>query len=122
MVLWGGPGGVVVAGRRGGGRWGRGRSTVGGVLALIGVFSILPTITAIAAVLLSKYQWMVMVFSCLPDQVFKTFLRGGAADTLSGSVSSSFTPNWWQSGIILVLWTVVFSAIGVMVVRRSDVK
>ena len=122
IVMLGGPAALVLVAIMAAGLGGVCRFTVGGVLALIGVFSILPTITAIAAVLLSKYQWMVMVFSCLPDQVFKTFLRGGAADTLSGSVSSSFTPNWWQSGIILVLWTVVFSAIGVMVVRRSDVK
>lgn len=58
---------------------------------------------------------------------------GSAAGASAGSVTAAgsaaasdpsglFDPTWWQSGLIVLAWMVVAYIIGVMVVRRSDVK
>lgn len=46
-----------------------------------------------------------------------------AADAVaSAATSGGFDPTWWQSGLLLLAWAVVLYAIGVLVVRRADVK
>lgn len=58
---------------------------------------------------------------------------GSAAGASAGSVTAAgsaaasdpsglFDPTWWQSGLIVLAWMVVAYIIGMMVVRRSDVK
>lgn len=48
---------------------------------------------------------------------------GSAADAaVASDPSGLFDPTWWQSGLIVLAWMVVAYIIGVMVVRRSDVK
>ena len=47
--------------------------------------------------------------------------------TAAGSAAASdpsglFDPTWWQSGLIVLAWMTVAYIIGMMVVRRSDVK
>ncbi|MBT1181750.1 hypothetical protein JS531_07230 [Bifidobacterium sp. CP2] len=46
-----------------------------------------------------------------------------AADAVaSAAASGGFNPTWWQAGLILLAWAVVLYVIGVLVVRRADVK
>ncbi len=48
---------------------------------------------------------------------------GSAADAaVASDPSGLFDPTWWQSGLIVLAWMTVAYIIGVMAVRRSDVK
>ena len=53
--------------------------------------------------------------------------RDPVTNVMAGSAAASdpsglFDPTWWQSGLIVLAWMVVAYIIGMMVVRRSDVK
>ena len=122
------------------------RSTMGGVFALVGVLIIAPSVLSMASLVGDRFAWLQSVARCLPDQAASNFLTAGvdvavsssstnvsvdveAMDAAAGATvamtpdaSGLFEPTWWQSGLILLAWVVAAYVIGVMVVRRSDVK
>lgn len=115
------------------------RSSVGGVFALIGVWNILPSLLG-AASLSEKLRPAVMsITNCLPSTAMGDFFSGAtnlgssqstgsasAADLVIGVAAARkveyFDPTWWQSGLIFLAWAAVVYAIGLMVLRRADVK
>ncbi|HJE21691.1 MAG TPA: hypothetical protein K8V31_05455, partial [Bifidobacterium pullorum] len=122
------------------------RSTMGGVFALVGVLIIAPSVLSMASLVGDRFAWLQSVARCLPDQAASNFLTAGVDVAVSSSstnvsvdvesmdaaagatvamtpdASGLFEPTWWQSGLILLAWVVAAYVIGVMVVRRSDVK
>lgn len=122
------------------------RSTMGGVFALVGVLIIAPSVLSMASLAGDRFAWLQSVARCLPDQAASNFLTvgvdvavsssstnvsvdvesmdaaAGATVAMTPDASGLFEPTWWQSGLILLAWVVAAYVIGVMVVRRSDVK
>ncbi|KAB8294457.1 permease of ABC transporter system [Bifidobacterium avesanii] len=106
------------------------RSTVGGVFALIGLWSILPSVLGIASLNEKLRSAVTSIGNCLPSSVMGTFLAGPSEETSSSmsllGVASTemkyFDPTWWQAGLILLAWAAVAYALGALVLRRSDVK
>jgi ABC-type transport system involved in multi-copper enzyme maturation permease subunit len=98
------------------------RSTVGGVFSLVGLLMILSSIVSITSSLNSQLGWLESISMCLPGASIGTFMRGPASGPTPTFSNPPFTPVWWQSGLIFLAWTAVFYIIGVIVVRRSDVK
>lgn len=109
------------------------RSTVGGVFALIGVWMILPSILSIVTMSEKLRPAFQSIANCLPSQTMSAFLNGSVNETLAsvaGTASSSygaetidyFIPTWWQSGLIFVAWAALVYALGMLVMRRADIK
>lgn len=99
------------------------RSTAGGVFSVVGLLILLPSVLGIVSVVGKSMGWLSSIGECLPDSAIGNFLSGGIADSQSSGASSGyFSPNWWQSGIILCAWAVVFYAVGTVVLKHSDVK
>lgn len=100
------------------------RSTAGGVFSVIGLITILPSILQIVELVASSVKWLGKLSSYLPTQLMANFLRGGQTGELAAQAATQSTPDllWWQSGLVLVAWTFVCYVVGVIVVKRSDVK
>ncbi|WP_175578274.1 ABC transporter permease, partial [Bifidobacterium jacchi] len=109
------------------------RSTVGGILTVIGLLMIVPSILSMTTLAGERMNWVYSVINCLPDSASSAFLAGPSSDTglnaVAGATGMSFgptegvfTPNWWQSGLILLAWALIVYIAGVIAVRRSDVK
>lgn len=109
------------------------RSTVGGILTVIGLLMIMPSILSMTTLAGERMNWVYSVINCLPDSASSAFLAGPPSDTglnaIAGATGMSFTstegvftPNWWQSGLILLAWALIVYIAGVIVVRRSDIK
>lgn len=105
------------------------RSTVGGVLAEIVLFMIVPSILQMVQLLGEKFAWVVSVGNCLPSNAL-TYFAGAGAQSFSNNVSAEmlmgdahpFQPTWGWAGLIFVAWAVVIYIAGVAVVRNRDVK
>jgi hypothetical protein len=98
------------------------RSTVGGVFSLVGLLMILSQIVSITSSFNSHLGWLASISMCLPDMSISNFMRGPNSAPNPTLVHAPFSPVWWQSGLIFLAWTAVFYVIGVIVIRRSDVK
>ncbi|NMN01215.1 hypothetical protein G1C96_1801 [Bifidobacterium sp. DSM 109958] len=108
------------------------RSTVGGVFALIGLWSILPSVLGVASLNEKLRSAVTSIGNCLPSSVMSAFLSGPDAGGESpmtaavlGVVSTEdkyFDPTWWQAGLIFAAWAAAMYAIGLLVLRRADVK
>ncbi|WP_300767272.1 hypothetical protein [uncultured Bifidobacterium sp.] len=100
--------------------WGLGaicRSTLGGVLSFIFLFSILPTIVGIGAMVVGANSTMVVADAWLPSRAFITFLTGVSADL----PISSAVVNRWQGGLILMMWTACVLVAAGVAMSRSNV-
>ncbi|MBM6700263.1 hypothetical protein H7U32_08155 [Bifidobacterium pullorum subsp. saeculare] len=40
----------------------------------------------------------------------------------SGVIDGVFVPSWWQAGLIVLAWAVALYAVGLLVLRRADVR
>lgn len=122
------------------------RSTMGGVFSVVGLLMIVPSALSMASLAGDGFAWVQSVAQCLPDRAAATFLTAGVDTAVSSSAASVsvsaeaagtgasasasveaaastvFEPTWWQGGLIVLAWTALIYAIGVLVVRRSDVK
>ncbi|MBT1179735.1 permease of ABC transporter system [Bifidobacterium vespertilionis] len=107
------------------------RSTVGGVFALIGLWTILPSMLSIAAFSEKLRPAFQSLSNCMPSSALGDFLNGMVGNAMDSGLSIGvtgdskidyFDPTWWQSGLILLAWAAVAYAIGLLVIRRSDVK
>ncbi|OZG61900.1 Permease of ABC transporter system [Bifidobacterium lemurum] len=99
------------------------RSTVGGVCAVVGLLMILSSVVSIVSLASSRFSWLGSVAYCLPDSALNNFLTAGIRDSVSAAIPQDYwVPQWWQSGLILLAWTVVAWGAGLLVTRRADVK
>ncbi|KAB7791022.1 ABC transporter permease, partial [Bifidobacterium leontopitheci] len=98
------------------------RSTVGGVLTVIGLLTIIPSILSMATLAGERMAWVRSVVACMPGNAASQFMSGPSDGLAASAADGVFTPNWWQSGLILLAWAVVVYAAGVLVARRADVK
>lgn len=105
------------------------RSTVGAVLCVIGLFTLLPSILQFGALLGDRFAWIVSVNNCLPSKALDAFIGAGAPSfaTSTGAAvwvgsAQPFQPTWGWAGAILMAWTVAFYAAGVAVTTKRDVK
>lgn len=125
IAVLGAPVGVVAVAAIGQGLGALFRSTVGGVLMFIGLAFILPNIVSAISLVAGNVPWVGSIGYFLPMSAFSTFTRGTldaqteAMLTMNGSV---VMPSWWQSGLIVLVWTAVAVAAGMAAVNRSDVK
>lgn len=97
------------------------RSTVAGVFVLIAIDMFLPAAVAILSNLGNVFAWLQTLGRLMPLQLMSTFLAGGLNDVHNGPVSG-FYPSWWQSGLLLLVWTVIFYICGAVVLDRRDIK
>lgn len=105
------------------------RSTVGGVLCVIVLFAIVPSVLQMAQLLGRRYVWITSVNNCLPANALTAFVSSGAS-TFSNDVASAlliggakpFQPSWGVAGAIFALWAAVIYAVGVLLMSRRDVK
>ncbi|WP_165776749.1 hypothetical protein [Bifidobacterium simiarum] len=111
------------------------RSTVGAVLTLIGLLTILPTAASLF-VAVANQRWLSVLVDLLPSSAIGTFMQAGASDTVAGTDGSAvgsvdgsavgsavlWSPNWWQSLLVLIVWWLVADAIGTLIFRRTDIR
>lgn len=105
------------------------RSTVGGVLCVVGLFTLLPSILQFAQLLDERFAWIASVNNCLPSKALEAFV-GAGAQSFSNNMAAvemvgstrPFQPTWGWAGAILVAWTVAIYAAGVAVTAKRDVK
>ncbi|PLS26130.1 ABC transporter permease [Bifidobacterium anseris] len=105
------------------------RSTVGGVLCVVVLFTIVPSVLQMAQLLGRRYLWITSINNCLPANALTAFLSAGAstfandaAAVLDIDGAQPFQPAWGMAGLIFVVWSVVFYAVGVLMMCRRDVK
>ena len=99
------------------------RSTPGALFGYIAILTILPNILTIVSVVAKQFKWVGTVAAFMPGSSIDRFLQMNATSpTLSAVSYDYFVPNWWQSLLVLVGWTVVSVVIGALVVRRADIK
>ncbi|KFJ07399.1 ABC transporter permease subunit [Bifidobacterium tsurumiense] len=126
LVILGAPSGVAAICLIGCGLGAICRSTIGGVLALIGLLSILPSIFQMLSIFAVNIRWLGAAGYYLPSYSLSNFVLGRSpAAEIAYADSSDLgwgMPVWWVSGLVLLTWTVVIYAIGMLIVKRSDIK
>ncbi|MGO4922901.1 ABC transporter permease [Bifidobacterium choerinum] len=105
------------------------RSTVGGVLCVIVLFTIVPSVLQMAQLLGRRYVWVTSVNNCLPANALSAFLGAGASSFANNAAAAlivdgahPFQPSWGMAGLIFVVWSLVLYAVGVLMMCRRDVK
>ena len=105
------------------------RSTVGGVLCVVGLFTLLPSILQLAQLLGDRFAWIVSVNNCLPSRALESFIGAGAssfANSMGAAMTvgstQPFQPTWGWAGVILLAWAVAVYAAGAAVTAKRDVK
>lgn len=95
------------------------RSTVGGVLTVLGLVLIAPMLFGIIQAVSRRIVWVQTLSNILPMNLLNYFLSG-QTEPMPGQVG--FVPLWWQAGLIMVVWTAVFYALGTLVIKRLDIN
>lgn len=105
------------------------RSTVGGVLCVVGLFTLLPSILQLGSLLGERFAWIVSINNCLPSKAVESFIGAGASsfsNNMAAAVTVGdtqlFQPTWGWAGVILLAWAVAIYAAGVAVTAKRDVK
>lgn len=94
------------------------RSTVGGVMTVLGLVLIAPMLFGIIQAVSRYFVWVQSLSNILPLNLLDYFLSG-QTEPVPGQVG--FVPLWWQAGLIMVAWTAVFYALGTLVMKRIDI-
>lgn len=95
------------------------RSTVGGVLTVLGLVLIAPMLFGIIQAVSRRIVWVQTLSNILPMNLLNYFLSG-QTEPMPGQVG--FVPLWWQAGLLMVVWTAVFYALGTLVIKRLDIN
>lgn len=99
------------------------RSTAGGVVIFVVIYMMATTIFGIISSLSKHMLWANWCSQLMPSSLVNTFLSGKSNELEAGMVPKGWpVPGWWQSGLIMLAWAVVFYVIGTLIVRRRDVK
>ena len=94
------------------------RSKAGGIGLFLGLTVILPLILGLLAGLVPHADWLQIPFSLTPTSLLSTFLSGLGQAAGAGI---GWWPTWWQSGLIMMVWTALCCALGTLVFRRADI-
>ena len=94
------------------------RSKAGGIGLFLGLIVILPSILGLLGGLFPHAGWLQIPLSLTPTSLLATFLSGLGRATESGS---GWWPTWWQSGLIMMVWTALCCAPGTLIFRRADI-
>lgn len=95
------------------------RSTVGGVMTVLGLILIAPMLLSILRAVSRYFAWLDTLTSILPMDLLGLFLGG---QTAPPSDVTGFLPLWWQAGLIMVVWAAVFYFLGTLIVKRVDIS
>ncbi|WEV69186.1 ABC transporter permease subunit [Bifidobacterium sp. ESL0775] len=99
------------------------RSTAGAVVIFVVIYMMATSIFGIISNLSRHMLWANWCSRLMPSSLVNTFLTGRAAEIEAGMVPKGWpVPGWWQSGLIMLAWTVVFYVIGTLLVSKRDVK
>ncbi|WEV64246.1 hypothetical protein [Bifidobacterium sp. ESL0732] len=99
------------------------RSTAGGVVVFVLIYTMAITIFGIISSLSKHMLWANWCSQLMPSTLVNKFLSGQTGEVEAGMVPKGWpVPGWWQSGLIMLAWAVVFYVIGTLIVRRRDVK
>lgn len=103
------------------------RSTVGGVCALVVLFMVLSSVLSITSLAVSKVEWLGTLSYLTPDSAMNHFLGAGIDSSAQATLAEATKPNywipeWWQSGLILAVWTAAAWIGGLLVTQKADIK
>lgn len=104
------------------------RSTIGGVLAVIILCTVVPMMVTLAATYGGEHvSWILTIDSLLPTSLVPSLTvtittEAPSKATIFSAATPVFDPNWWQSILILCAWVAVLVAAGYTSVIRTDVK
>lgn len=95
------------------------RSTVGGVMTVLGLVLIVPMLFNILQVVSQYFTWVDTLTRILPMSLLSDFLTG---QTQHQPGVKGFDPLWWQAGLIMMVWASVFYLMGTLVMKKMDVN
>ncbi|AKV54933.1 ABC transporter permease [Bifidobacterium actinocoloniiforme] len=98
------------------------RSTVAGVVVLIGLQMVLPGLLSVFSSISRLLNWMGTIASLLPTQLISDCLAAGLNQPSGSAVPGVFHPSWWQSGLIMLVWAAAFYTAGLVAMRSRDIK
>ncbi|WEV42163.1 ABC transporter permease subunit [Bifidobacterium sp. ESL0682] len=99
------------------------RSTAGAVVIFVLIYTMATSIFGIISSLSKHMLWANWCSQLMPSTLVSTFLTGKASELEAGMVPKGWpVPGWWQSGLLMLAWAVVFYVIGTLIVRHRDVK
>ncbi|EFA22116.1 hypothetical protein BIFGAL_04392 [Bifidobacterium gallicum DSM 20093 = LMG 11596] len=104
------------------------RATVGAIIAVIGLFEILPSIVQLLMIYPKTSAFGGTLMHLLPSWCSDQFLAAGGTNVATSMNDlflanvTVFTPSWGWAGVILLAWAAVFTALGVWRMLRSDIK
>ncbi|RSX55461.1 ABC transporter permease [Bifidobacterium dolichotidis] len=103
------------------------RTTVSGILTIIGLIEILPTVLNLFMFSESVSKPATIAQHLLPRYCASQFMSGGYKGVNSSDMELTqngvhvFTPTWGGAGLILLGWVVLALALGFWRMRRSDI-
>ena len=97
------------------------KSTAGGIMCVIGVVMILPTVLSIIVMSSGFAKWTLVLTQLLPATAASQFL--GDSSSSNGKFASNVNVafEWWQSGLVVLAWAVVMYAIGYVIEKHRDI-
>ena len=97
------------------------KSTAGGIMCVIGVVMILPTVLSIIVMSSGFAKWTLVLTQLLPATAASQFL--GDSSSSNGKFASNVNVafEWWQSGLVVLAWAVVMYVIGYMLEKHRDI-
>jgi ABC-2 type transport system permease protein len=123
------------------------QSSLGAIFSVLGVLYLFPVIFGIFSIFKPEWAWSATILRILPSQAVSNFVQAGsggtvaAVDTATVVVSTSdpdtyvvepamdmltgvvgWAPTWWESGLVILGWAVVFLIVGWLVAKRRDIK
>jgi hypothetical protein len=98
------------------------RSTVGAVFTFIAFMMIVPQILAVIAQLGNGFHWIGTVTAALPNSLMDGAVGAGIGTSLPTSSSNAFDPNWWQSLLLLAVWSAASYVLGTLFVKHRDIN
>lgn len=103
------------------------RSTAGAMVLMIFMGGMFPGSLLILAAF-TQVRFFLWLSWYMPSSCVDVFLAGYTTKEVQEQAGLGVmaygegAPNWWQSGLLLGLWALVFMAIGIVVIRHRDVK
>ena len=97
------------------------RSTVGAVFAFIALMMIVPQILSVLSLLGGGFDWIGSATELLPNSLMDGAIGADINSSMSSASSNAFDPNWWQSLLLLLVWSAVSYVVGTLLVKHRDI-
>ncbi|WEV73253.1 ABC transporter permease subunit [Bifidobacterium sp. ESL0790] len=103
------------------------RSTAGAMVLMIFMGGMFPGSLLILAAF-TQVRFFLWLSWYMPSSCLDVFLAGYTTQEVQSAAGLDVmtynvgAPNWWQSGLLLGLWALLFMAVGTAVFRHRDVK